>query len=216
VKYIVANWKMNMNMQDVISWAAGFDTEVLNGKVTVIVAPSFLHIFPVAELMKKIGVEVSAQDVSIEEKGAHTGETGAFQLKEMCKYAIVGHSERKETAEVVAKKIDACLSEGLTPIVCFVEPEKIELYKRPGIIYAWEDPPNISKNGVYKEKSTKEIKEGVKKIRAILKNNEPLLYGGSVNGQNVPDLVNIEKLDGVLVGNASLDPKHFSGIVAAY
>ncbi|KKS37407.1 MAG: Triosephosphate isomerase [candidate division WWE3 bacterium GW2011_GWF1_42_14] len=216
MKYIVANWKMNMNMQDVINWAAGFDTAVLNGNVTIIVAPSSPHIFPVAELMKKIGVEISAQDVSIEEKGAHTGETGSFQLKEMCKYAIVGHSERKETPEVVIKKIDACLANRITPIVCFVDSGKIEMYKRPGAMYAWEDPANISKNGVYKEKSTKDIVEGVKKIRAILKNKEPLLYGGSVNGQNIPDLVNIEKLDGVLVGNASLDPKHFSGIVAAY
>jgi len=134
----------------------------------------------------------------------------------MCKYAIVGHSERKETPEVVIKKIDACLANRITPIVCFVDSGKIEMYKRPGAMYAWEDPANISKNGVYKEKSTKDIVEGVKKIRAILKNKEPLLYGGSVNGQNIPDLVNIEKLDGVLVGNASLDPKHFSGIVAAY
>ena len=216
MKYIVANWKMNMNMQDVINWAAGFDTAVLNGNVTIIVAPSSPHIFPVAELMKKIGVEISAQDVSIEEKGAHTGETGSFQLKEMCKYAIVGHSERKEAPELVIKKIDACLANEITPIVCFVEPEKVEMYKRPGAIYAWEDPANISKNGKYREKNTKDIKEGVEKIREILNDGEPLLYGGSVNGQNIPDLVNIEKLDGVLVGNASLDPKHFSGIVAAY
>lgn len=216
MKYIVANWKMNMSMQDVISWAAGFDTSVLNKKVSVIVSPSALHIFPVAELLKKVGVDISAQDVSIEQKGAHTGETGAFQLKEMCKYSIVGHSERKETADIVVKKIDACLANEITPIVCFVEPENLKLYKRPGIIYAWEDPANISKNGVYNEKSTKEIVKGVKKIRETLTNEEPLLYGGSVNGQNIADLVNIEKLDGVLVGNASLDPKHFSGIIAAY
>ena len=44
----------------------------------------------------------------------------------------------------------------------------------------------------------------------------PVLYGGSVNGQNISDLVNIEKLDGVLVGHASLDPRHFSGIIASY
>jgi len=93
VKYIVANWKMNMNMQDVINWAAGFDTSVLSKEVSVIVAPASLHLFPVADLMKRVGVKISAQDASIEEKGAHTGETGAFQLKEMCNYAIVGHSE---------------------------------------------------------------------------------------------------------------------------
>jgi len=216
VKYIVANWKMNMNMQDVINWAAGFDTSVLSKEVSVIVAPASLHLFPVADLMKRVGVKISAQDASIEEKGAHTGETGAFQLKEMCNYAIVGHSERKEDPETVVKKIDACLAHGIKPIVCFVEPDQVNLYKRPGVIYAWEDPANISKNGTYKEKSTEDIIKGVNKVREILNNEEPLLYGGSVNGQNISNLVNIKKLDGVLVGNASLDPKHFSGIVAAY
>ncbi len=216
MKYIVANWKMNMSMQDVLGWTAGFDTSVLNANVSVIVAPTSLHIFPVTELLKKIGVNIAAQDISADEKGAHTGETGAFQIKEMCKYAIIGHSERKETAEIVVKKIEQCLVHGITPIVCFVKPERISLYKRPGAVYAWEDPANISKNGVYKEKSTREIEKGVKKIREILNNEEPLLYGGSVNGQNISDLVNIEKLDGVLVGNASLDPKHFSEIVAYY
>jgi len=73
VKYIVANWKMNMNMQDVINWAAGFDTAVLNGNVTIIVAPSSPHIFPVAELMKKIGVEISAR-MSLLKKRAPTQE----------------------------------------------------------------------------------------------------------------------------------------------
>jgi len=216
VKYIVANWKMNMSLQDVIGWTAGFDTSVLNADIEAIVAPSSLHIFPVAEILKKTGVSVAAQDVSVEEKGAHTGETGAFQIKELCKYAVIGHSERKETPEIVAKKIDICLTNGIIPIVCFVEPKKISLYKRPGIMYAWEDPANISKNGVYKEKSTREIEKGVKKIREILNNEEPLLYGGSVNGQNISGLVNIEKLDGVLVGHASLDPRHFSGIIASY
>ena len=216
MKYIVANWKMNMSLQDVLGWAAGFDTTVLNAGIEVIVAPSSLHIFPIAEILKKTGVNLAAQDVSAEEKGAHTGETGAFQVKELCKYAVIGHSERKEILEIVARKIDLCLANGIIPIVCFIEPEKISLYKRPGIIYAWEDPANISKNGRYKEKSNEEIEEGVNKIREILDSGEPLLYGGSVNGQNISGLVNIEKLDGVLVGHASLNPKHFSGIIASY
>ncbi|GIW69256.1 MAG: triosephosphate isomerase [Patescibacteria group bacterium] len=216
MKYIIANWKTNMTLDDVVSWISGFDPSFIPPKIQVVIAPSLIHIFPVADALKKTSVLIASQDVSIEDKGNHTGETAAFQIKELCKFSIVGHSERKEDTKVVIKKIDICLSNGITPIVCFTEPESLSTYKRPGLIYAWEDPNNISQGGVYREKSQEEIIDGVGKIRMILGENESLLYGGSVNKQNIAGLAAMKELDGVLVGNASLDPKHFTEIIRSY
>ncbi len=216
MKYIVANWKMNMNLESVVSWVAAFDPSFVTPEIQVVVAPSLIHLLPVADALKKTPVLLASQDISLEEKGNHTGETGAFQTREICKFSIVGHSERNEDPKKVLQKIDVCLSNGITPIVCFVEPEALSTYKRPGLIYAWEDPNNISQGGVYREKSQEEIIDGVKKIRMILNGNEPLLYGGSVNKQNIGALSAISELDGVLVGNASLDPKHFTEIIRSY
>jgi len=207
-----------MTFEDLTKWVAGFAEfkSCLTPEVKVILAPSFVHIPTVFELSQKTNMEVAAQDVSLEERGAHTGEAGAFQLKDFCNYAIVGHSERQESLEVVMKKRDGCLKNGITPIVCFVNPEDLpSLYKEETII-AWEDPQNISKNGVYHVEDPEKIAEIVQEIRKLIPANAVLIYGGSVNENNIKDIAKIQELDGVLVGNASLDPKTFASIIAAY
>lgn len=141
---------------------------------------------------------------------------GGFQIKEFCTYAIVGHSERKEDKETVIKKRDMCLTEGITPIVCFVDPDHIKDYYKEGVIIAWEDPKNISKNGVYHAEKTDHIEEITKEIRKMLPKDAVLIYGGSVNEQNIGEISKIRSLDGVLVGNASLEPKTFADIIVAY
>jgi len=218
MKYIIANWKMNMTFEDLINWVAGFAQFKgnLTPEVKVILAPSFVHIPTVFELSQKTKFEVAAQDVSLEERGAHTGEAGAFQIKEFCKYAIVGHSERKESPEVVMEKRDECLKNGITPIVCFVNPEDLSRLYREGTIIAWEDPQNISKNGVYHAEDPEKIAGIAKEIRKMIPEGTPLIYGGSVNENNIKDIAKIQELDGVLVGNASLDPKTFASIISAY
>jgi len=218
MKYIIANWKMNMNFEDLTKWVAGFSElqACVTPAVEVILAPSFVHIPAIFELSQKTSLKLSSQDVSFEEKGAHTGETGAFQLKAFCKYAIIGHSERKEDQKTVIKKRNACLKEGITPIICFVNPRGLKDLYSENCIFVWEDPKNISKNGVYNVKSTLEIEKTVGEIRKKLPSTSTLIYGGSVNETNIGELSKIEKLDGVLVGNASLDPKTFADIISAY
>ena len=218
MKYIIANWKMNMTFEDLTNWIASFAEfkSCLTPEVKVILAPSFVHIPTIFELSQKTNLKIAAQDVSVEERGAHTGEAGAFQIKEFCKYAIVGHSERKEILEVVMKKRDECLKNGITPIVCFVNPEDLPSLYKEGSIIAWEDPKNISKNGVYHAEDPKKIAGIAKEIRKIIPGDAILIYGGSVNENNITEIAKIPELDGVLVGNASLDPKTFASIIAAY
>ena len=98
-KYIIANWKMNMSLEDLNGWFDNFvkaycecDTLVLK----TIVAPSAVFL-PIAAERAAKNIELASQDVSVFEKGAHTGELGVFQLKNYVTYSIVGHSERNET-----------------------------------------------------------------------------------------------------------------------
>lgn len=229
MKYIVANWKMNMGSKDLSNWIGPFSKKI-NGarkewakkKISkdrwpkIITCPSMIYIPPVAEISSKIGIEVGAQDVSPFDKGPHTGETGTFQIKDFCKYAIVGHSERQEPVEVVERKRDMCLKENITPIICFVDPKDLVRLYKDGSIMAWEDPQNISKDGVYRSEDPEKISAIAKEIRKILAPKAPLIYGGSVNERNAFEISRISELDGILVGNASLDSEIFVAIIRYY
>lgn len=218
MKYIIANWKMNLTLQTLTKWVKGVSDikRVLKGNKKVILAPSDIHISLIHELTNETEIDLCSQDVSHEEQGSHTGDTGILQIKEFCKYCIVGHSERNESKELVIQKRDLCLENDITPIVCFIEPSVASQYYKDGVILAWEDPENISKDGKYNEKGPSEIESGVKKVRATLPEKAVLVYGGSVNKENIKDVSNITSLDGVLVGHASLDPEQFTYIIGAY
>lgn len=218
MKYIIANWKMNLNEIQVEDWIKNY-RDSSQGKVfksTIILAPSTPYLEKVYENASALKVQVSSQDVSSFDKGAHTGETGEFQIKDFCTYSIVGHSERKEPRDVVLQKAALCMDAAITPVVCFTNPDEVFQYYKSGYILAWEDPQNISQNGVYREKDPQDIVTSFASMRAKLPENAVLLYGGSVNRQNIQTLVKIHGLDGVLVGNASLDPQHFLDIVASF
>lgn len=225
MKYVVANWKMNMNLEKMTQWVEFFGRSevykdnLLNKskpRVEIIIAPSLVHIPMIYEFSQNLGIKVCSQDVSAQEKGAHTGEVGAFQIRDFCRYTLVGHSERKENRDVVTEKRDRCLEEGVIPIVCFVNPEDLPYLHKKGVVVAWEDPENISKNGVYKPKDPETISKIAKEIRKIIPKETPLIYGGSVNENNIKGIVDINEIDGVLVGNASLDPKIFTDIIHFY
>jgi len=204
-----------MELKDITKWVEEFSKFGLTSdrKVKIIISPSA----PYLPLLKKVGgVEQCAQDISLDQKGAHTGEIGAFQIKEFCTYCIVGHSERKEPPEVAIQKRDICLSLGITPIVCFTKKENASKTYIANAFIAWEDPENISINGKYREKDAKDVREGVLAIRKNVPPEVVLIYGGSVNRGNIKEIAQIQEIDGVLVGNASLDPNHFADIIRCY
>jgi triosephosphate isomerase len=217
MKYIVANWKMKLNLEEITRWLYDFEKLLQNNpsENTIVLAPTALHAERVSHFANKHPVASGLQDISSYEKGSHTGEVGAFQAADYATYCIVGHSERKEELQEVLEKRDLCLLHGITPIVCFINPDDVHQYFKEGCLLAWEDPDNISKGGVYHEKDPQEIEETF----AYLKKELPeaiILYGGSVHQDNVGIVSQISGLDGVLVGNASLDPKHFMKLIEAF
>lgn len=220
-KYAIANWKMNFAAGDVERWfvdlAANFS---IREKYTtqMIIAPSLVHFHAASVCIKtfpnkNVYMDLAAQNITKYEQGAHTGYVGAFQARDYVRFCIVGHSERGEDRETVLTKRDLCIKHGITPIVCFIYPDDVKELYCAGAYMAWEDPNNISVDGVYKEKNPEDIKVAFEKMRKFLPSNAPLFYGGSVNRQNIDKLAKIHGLDGVLVGNASLDAVHFLDIV---
>lgn len=218
-KYVVANWKQNKSKDEVISWIAAFEDLIKEDldDVYVIIAPAHTHLHLFDDISKKIkNFYVGAQDVSEFEDGRNTGKVGARQLVGLADYCIVGHSETGVDSETAFQKGVMCFENGITPILCFTDYKNVPNIP-DGLVLAWEDPENISTDkGGFKPKDPKIISEGVVEIKKHLATGTPVLYGGSVNGQNATELSNISELDGVLVGSASLDPEHFYKIVQAF
>lgn len=212
MKYIIANWKMNMNLNDVNKWLKEFDTLVKPTQSKIIIAPSFVHI-PFVKLFaeKHESIHVAAQNVSLNDKGTHTGEIGLFQLEDFCDFCLVGHSELKEDKSVTLDKAKKCIDNGIIPIVCSTAPLVDLNNMNEGYLIAWEDPKYISRGGVYNEKPIEDIQREASKIGDVFSNF--LMYGGSVNEENSAKLAKIDKLHGVLVGNASLNPQTFWKII---
>jgi triosephosphate isomerase len=130
---MAGNWKMNLNHQEAVvlvqklAWTLA-DKKHDYAKAEVVVIPPFTDIRSVQTLVDgdKLSIRYGAQDVSVHDSGAYTGEISAAMLGKLgCSYVVVGHSERRqyhgETDELVAQKAAATLRAGMTPIVCVGE-----------------------------------------------------------------------------------------------
>jgi triosephosphate isomerase len=214
MRYVIANWKMNMTLKKVNTWLNEFEKLIQDTPdTTIIIAASFIHL-PIVKFFadKYPNIAVAAQDVSLKEMGAHTGEIGIEQIKEFCSYCIVGHSELNEDENTKKIKAKICFDNGVIPILCSKNPKDEWKNSLPKYLLSWEDPSNISVNGVYKEKPFDDIYDN---INELVENEGyiKVIYGGSVNENNSEQLSKMVNLRGVLPGNASLNPNTFWKIV---
>lgn len=124
---IAGNWKMHKGPSEARAFAQELVRSLGDPKdVEIVIAPPFVSLLPVWEVIKNSPIKLAAQDVFWERKGAYTGEISPPMLKECgCSYVIVGHSERRkyfgESDEVINKKVKAVLQEGLRVILCVGE-----------------------------------------------------------------------------------------------
>jgi len=247
-KLIAGNWKMNGNLaaNEVLlrDIAAGLPAQPACAVAVCVPAPYLAQVKAmVAAVPVLSGIDLGAQDVSGQASGAFTGEVSAAMLKEFgCRYAIVGHSERRhyhgETDAVVADKAKAALAAGITPIVCVGETlaereagQTGEVVKRQlaavihtnghcisEIVLAYEPVWAI---GTGKTATPEEAQAVHAVLRTQLKAatdqaaRVKILYGGSMNASNAASLLAQADIDGGLIGGASLKAPDFLKIIAA-
>jgi triosephosphate isomerase len=128
-KYIIGgNWKMNKTIDEAKKFIAEFTGLVANltKEIDIVLYPSFTAIASAAVASKGKGINIGAQNLYFEEKGAFTGEISAGMIRESgASHVIIGHSERRqifgESDELVSKKLKTALLKGLKPIVCIGE-----------------------------------------------------------------------------------------------
>ena len=138
-KIVAGNWKMNMTPSQAVALCEELKDVVKSDSVDVVYCVPAIDIVPVVEAVKGTNVEVGAENMYFEEKGAYTGEISAEMLVDAgVKYVIIGHSERrdyfKEDDALLNKKVKKAFEAGLTPILCCGETlEQREM----GIMLEW-------------------------------------------------------------------------------
>ena len=246
-KLVAGNWKMNTTLAE----ARALAQAVMQGvggspKADVAVCPPYLWLPAVGDVLRGSAVALGAQDVSWETKGAFTGEVSPAMLQEVgCKYAIIGHSERRhilgESDSNINHKVHTALEAGMNVILCMGETlaerdrnlqERVfqrQVYAAlAGLTDAQFHRTVIAYEPVWaigtgRTATPEQAQEAHKFIRGKLAvmfgdaiaNTTPILYGGSVTPETAAGLFSQPDVDGGLVGGASLKADAFLKIVAA-
>jgi triosephosphate isomerase (TIM) len=244
---VAGNWKMNKTLQEasvLASEVMAMVADEVSGGVQTIFCVPFPYLLPIKNLLGNNAlISVAAQNCSEHESGAYTGEVSASMLKSMdIPYVILGHSERRqyfgEDGKLLAKKIDAVLKHGLTPIFCCGEPLEIrekgtheQLVKQQveeslfhlaaeslrKVVIAYEPVWAIGTGKTATAQQAQDMHAVIRKHIAgkygQVADNISILYGGSVNAANAKELFANPDVDGGLVGGASLKSREFTEII---
>ena|SRR5581483_6092268 len=239
---IAGNWKANLRADSARALCEELRRKVDDiAGVEKIVCPPFVYIPVARDALAGSSFRVGAQDVHWQDDVAATGEVGPQMLAELVEYVIIGHSERRhvfgETNEAVNQKVKAALAAGLRPIMCVGErlSEReagltnavLTIQTRSGLlevdlpdsfIIAYEPVWAI---GTGKAATAEMANEAIGAIRrevaAVYGEAKAqvvrILYGGSVDAANAPELMAQPEIDGGLVGGASLNAEKLSQII---
>lgn len=249
VPLIAGNWKMNLDhLQSIafvqkLAWSLK-DAGYQEREVEVAVFPPFTDLRSVQTLIAadNLPLSLGAQDLSMHDEGAHTGDISGVFLKALdCRYVIVGHSERRgghnESDTVVGAKSQAAIRHGLVPIICVGEttedlerfgPAKVPVDQLSAVlgslgasddyVVAYEPVWAIGSGQAATPAQAEAVASALREVIATAHGAETaartrILYGGSVKSGNIAGFMKQENVDGALVGGASLDVPEFSAIV---
>jgi triosephosphate isomerase len=241
---LAANWKMHKTAADAVAFAEAFAPRVADASgVDVVIAPPFTALAALGAALAGTPIALAAQNAHPEEQGAFTGEVSAAMLREAgCRYAIVGHSERRtlfgESSELVARKAEALLRHGIRAIVCVGESLAEREAGRTGdvidaqlreslaripadgtaeLVIAYEPIWAIGTGRTATPEAAQEVharvRERLRERFGAAGESVRIQYGGSVKPDNVRELMAQPDIDGALVGGASLEPESFARIV---
>lgn len=243
-KLIAGNWKMNGSLAGNATLLEGIRAGAANLNADLAVCVPAPYLAQAQAALAGSAIAWGSQDVSVHESGAYTGEVSVNMLKDFgCRYAIVGHSERRsyhgESDELVAQKAVRALAGGLVPIVCVGETlEEREQGQTDavvtrqlkavldavgaqlsGIVIAYEPVWAIGTGKTATPAMAQQVHE---LIRANLAQRDAsaaatvkILYGGSMKPDNAKELLAMADIDGGLIGGAALKSADFLAIAQA-
>jgi triosephosphate isomerase len=242
-KLIAGNWKMNGGLAANEALVKAMLEGLASPACEIALCAPAPYLAQLQALLKGSPIEWGSQDVSAHEQGAYTGEVSAAMLRDFgCRYAIVGHSERRqyhgETDELVAAKAQRALALGVTPIVCVGETlqqreagETEQVVKRQlaavihtvghcisEIVVAYEPVWAIGTGKTATPEQAQQVHAVLRAQLAAATTNPKrvhILYGGSMNAANAASLLAQPDIDGGLIGGASLKAPDFLQIIAA-
>jgi triosephosphate isomerase len=235
--YFIANWKMfgDLRTLNSLDSVIKFSNTNKKNKLKIIYCPPNTLIRPLSKRLKKTKLEVGAQNCHESEiYGAFTGNVNAEMLKNVgAKYIILGHSENRqsgETDKLINLKIKSAIKSGLKIIFCIGETLKEKRNKKTNqvlakqinnglksiknksnIILAYEPVWSIGTGLI--PKSDDLLKTVLFIKNRFSKKTTKILYGGSVNSNNIAQLKDIDIIDGFLIGGASQSSKKFIDII---
>ncbi len=241
---IAGNWKMNGSLASNAALLDGVRAGAAGLKAELAVCVPAPYLAQVQSALAGSGVNWGAQDLSVHDSGAYTGEVSAAMLGDFaCRYVIVGHSERRsyhgETDDLVAQKAVRALSAGLVPIVCVGETLAEREQGATDAVVVRQLKPVLEAVGADLAKivvayepvwaigtgktATPDMAQQVHElIRATLAQADAaaaatvrILYGGSMKPDNAGELLAKPDIDGGLIGGASLKAMDFLAIAKA-
>jgi triosephosphate isomerase len=236
-RLFVANWKMHKTRAEARSWARELGAILDAGGVAgeLVAAPPFTALDAAADTAARW--TLACQNVAAELQGAFTGEISALMAADAgCRYAIVGHSERRrefhEDGPLLARKLACCRAAKLTPIFCIGETAEerdagltaATLIREVAALDA--DPPGaplvvayepVWAIGTGRAATPADAEAARVHIAELLSARSDLriLYGGSVTPENAAELLSGSRVDGFLIGGASLSAPAFAAIARA-
>jgi len=241
---VAANWKMHGDLATLTALATAIRDKTSDSTTEVVVCPPFPYLAPIGRVLDAT-IRLGAQDVHFEPEGAHTGDVAAAMLADVgCRYAIVGHSERRtnhgETDELVRGKAAAAMRAGLRAIVCLGETlEQRETGETEAVlerqlsaslrgltadadkfVIAYEPVWAIGTGRNATPEQAQAAHAFLRERLSSIENAEVaasvrIQYGGSVKPANAGVLFSCPDIDGGLIGGASLDAASFAAIVNA-
>ena len=245
--FIAGNWKMNKTTSESEKLLVELKSKLSPycGKLDIVVCPAFTVLETASRMLHGSNIGLGSQDVSAKESGAYTGEVSANMLLDIgVKYAIVGHSERRqyhnETDALINEKAKAALKSGLLPIVCIGETlQERESRKTYNVIrtqvkgslkgltademlkttIAYEPVWAIGTGKPASKEQAQKVHALIRKLLTDAYGSETaekviIQYGGSVTPENSAELMAQQDIDGALVGRASFDPEVFAKLIA--
>lgn len=242
IPLIAANWKMNATVTEAVALVESMRDKLdeIRG-VEKVICPPFISLTAVKELIENSSLELGAQNMHFEGKGAYTGEISPLMLSGLCRFVILGHSERREhfseSDVIINRKVQAALEFGLMPILCVgerleeneagrtievitkqIRADLAEVTSLRGLVIAYEPVWAIGSGRAASGQQANDTIGIIRRLIAEIYSDKiaqemRILYGGSVSSANIAEFISQPEIDGALVGGASLKAEEFVTIV---